>query len=105
MGASEPVSMLVIYKIKEGTEDRFLPLLQAHWPTLDRLGLVTDEPVRLWKAFDKRLDSVRFVETFQWKTAESSSIAHQTPEVMKVWEPMGEFLEGLDLYRIEPLPT
>jgi hypothetical protein len=94
--------MLVIYRIKKGKEDEFLPLLHKHWPTLDRAGLVTAEPVRLWRAVDKQ-QRVSYVETFQWKDPSSPEVAHQMPEVMKVWEPMGEFLEGLDLLRVEPV--
>jgi hypothetical protein len=97
-----PVSMLVVYRIKDGKEAEFLPLLKAHWPTLDRAGLVTAEPARAWRAEGKR-GGIAFVETFQWKDPTSSEVAHQTPEVMRVWEPMGEFLEGLDLYRVEPV--
>jgi hypothetical protein len=102
MAESSPVTMLVIYRIKSGKEDGFLPLLKNHWSTLDQAGLVTPEPARAWRAVDKQ-NRVSFVETFQWKDASSSDVAHQTPEVMRVWEPMGEFLEGLDLLRVEPL--
>jgi hypothetical protein len=105
MAESNPVSMLVIYRIKPGTEEAFRPLVDAHWPTLARLGLVTSEPAKFWKASAKRGGGTAFVETFEWKDAESSNVAHQTPEVMKVWEPMGEFLEGLDLYQLEPLTS
>jgi hypothetical protein len=94
--------MLVIYRLKPGTEEKFLPLLQVHWPALDRAGLAGPEPVKAWRAVSKQ-GQVAFVETFQWKDRESSGIAHQTPEIMKVWEPMGEFLEGLDLYQVEPI--
>jgi hypothetical protein len=102
MAESKPVSMLVVYRIKEGTEARFLPLLEAHWPALSRAGLVTAEPAKAWRAVNKR-GGLAFVETFQWKDAGSSEVAHQTPEIMKLWEPMGPFLEGLDLYMVEPL--
>jgi hypothetical protein len=103
MVKSDPVNMkvMVIYRLKTGTEDRFLPLLKVHWPTLDRMGLVTPEPAKAWRAEDKQ-DRVAYIESFEWKDPSSPDVAHQTPEVMKVWEPMGEFLEDLDIYRVEP---
>jgi hypothetical protein len=101
MAASDPVSVLVVYRLKKGTEGRFLPLLRVHWPTLDRLGLVTAEPVKAWRAVDKQ-QHVCYVETFQWKDAAAPDVAHQTPEVMRVWEPMGEVLDGLDIFHVEP---
>jgi len=39
---------------------------------------------------------------FQWKDEKASEIAHQTPEVMAIWEPMGPILENLQLTQIEP---
>jgi len=98
-----PVTMLVSYYPKPGKEDEFLPLLEKHWPTLDRLGLVTKVKPQIWRAFDIRANRSYFVESFQWKNGEASGIAHQTPEVMAVWEPMGPILEKMQLSQLEPL--
>ena len=43
------------------------------------------------------------MELFQWKNGEASGVAHQTPEVMAIWEPMGPILENLTLCEVEPL--
>jgi hypothetical protein len=45
-------------------------------------------------ARDKHGSGVHFVEIFSWKDDKSSSIAHESPEVMAIQEPMGPILEG-----------
>jgi hypothetical protein len=37
-----------------------------------------------------------------WRDDEASNIAHQTPEIMAIWEPMGPLLEELKLTKLEP---
>lgn len=95
-----PVTMLVTYRPKKGHEDALLALVKQHWPALDGLGLTTKQPARVWRATDKQ-GRVAFVELFQWKDAKAPEVAHQTPEVMAMWEPMGNVMEGLDLQEIE----
>ena len=34
-----------------------------------------------------------FYELFEWRDAEAPNVAHQSPAVMAVWEPMGELCE------------
>jgi hypothetical protein len=103
MAGSEPVSMLVTYRPKKGKEKELQVLVEKHWPALAGVGLVTKEPAKLWKATDKKTGEVYFVESFQWSDGEASTIAHQTPEVMAIWEPMGPILERLELAMIEPI--
>lgn len=95
--------MLVSYYPKKGKEREFLPLLEKHWPALDRLGLVTKTKPQLWRATDIRANRTYFVEQFQWKDGEASGVAHQSPEVMAIWEPMGPILESMQLSEVEPL--
>ena len=87
---------LVIYKVKEGKDAAFLELLKLHWPTLDAAGLVTSEPVKIWRGKNIRSTSAgtSWVEMFSWKDEKSPDVAHQMPEVMAVWEPMGNIMEG-----------
>ena len=99
---SGPVDMLVTYRPKQGQEAALLDLVRKHWPALDRLGLVTKEPARIFRATDRQ-GRTSFVEMFQWKDAKAPEIAHQTPEVMAVWEPMGRIMEGMDISQIEQL--
>lgn len=101
MDSQGPVTMLVTYYPKPGCENELLPLVKQHWPVLSEAGLATSEPAKIWKAKDKRTGATYFVEKFQWATPDSAAIAHQTPEVMAVWEPMGPVLENLVLTQIE----
>jgi hypothetical protein len=38
-----------------------------------------------------------------WRDQDSPAIAHQTPEVMAVWEPMGAICEQMDFPVFEPI--
>jgi hypothetical protein len=109
MGVDQRVSSmskrhnLVIYRVRKGHDDEFRKLLSHHWPTLDKLGLVTSEPAKIWRGENIRspFDGSTWIEMFSWKEEGSSDIAHQTPEVMRVWEPMGPMLEGMDIIHLE----
>ena len=94
MTQGTPVTMMCSYRPKPGKEEELFALVQKHWPVLDRAGLVTKDPAIIYRASDKRTNLVYFVEIFSWKDDKQSSVAHQLPEVMKIWEPMGPSLEG-----------
>jgi hypothetical protein len=95
---------LVVYKVKKGQDAEFRRLLEQHWPTLDRLGLVTKDPPQIWRGENIRSASEgsSWVELFTWKEETGSDVAHQSPEVMKIWEPMTPLLEGMDILYLEP---
>jgi hypothetical protein len=61
---------------------------------LRAIGLATDEPAQVYQAHDKRSGNTYFIEIFAWRDENASSVAHQTPEVMAVWEPMGSIMES-----------
>ena len=98
-----PVLNLVSYYPKKGKEQDFLSLLEKHWPTLDRMGLVTKRAPQFWRAFDIRAQKSYFVEMFEWKDGSAPDVAHQSPEVMAVWEPMTPMLEHMQITEVEPL--
>lgn len=100
--AGRPVLTHVTYRPKNGKEEELFALVKRHWPVLNDLGLATKDPARVYRATDKRSGAVYFIEIFSWRDAEASGIAHQTPEVMSVWETMGPVLEGLELAALEP---
>lgn len=100
---AQPVNMLCIYRVTKGKEDEFKKLLARHWPTLHKAGLTTDKPATVHSASSHDDKTTAFVEMFQWKDGGSSDIAHQTPEVMAVWEPMGSLTEGMEFLEIEPV--
>lgn len=98
---SNAVKTLVTYRPKPGMEQQLLELVKGHWPALCGTGLVTGDPAIVYEATDKRSGAKYFVEIFSWRDEEASSKAHQTPEVMAVWEPMGLVLESMTLAKIE----
>src|SRR5262250_1506793 len=98
MASSEPVTTLVIYRPKPGAERALEALVRKHLPVLRGPGQSS-----AFRAEDKRSHAVSFVELFQWKDGSASDVAHQTPEVMAIWEPMGPLLEALELRRLDPL--
>ena len=98
-----PVTNMVTYVPKKGKEAELLELVKKHEPALRKVGLVTSEPFRLWKAYDIRKQREQFIEYFVWKDAKSSDLAHHTAEIMAIWEPMTPILEELTICEIEPL--
>src|SRR5690349_3792802 len=97
---SQPVRMLCTYRIKDGKEADFLQLLERHWQTLYYVGLATDDPAQVFRGLDKAQKTV-FIEMFSWKDETSPNVAHQTPEVMSIWEPMGALTEDMNFLPIE----
>jgi hypothetical protein len=78
--------------------------LQApDWPVLHKAGLTTDEPAQIWQAHDHRTGRTYFIELYSWIDADAPRMAHQLPEVMAVWEPMGPVLEEMTICEVEPL--
>lgn len=102
MTASKGASVLCIYRIKPGQEQAFLRLLERHWPTLRRVGLATEAPAQVQRAV-QRDGKTAFIEAFSWNSADASALAHQSPEVMAVWEPMGALCEGMEFLPVEPV--
>jgi hypothetical protein len=100
MADSNPVRMLCIYRVREGKEDEFQSLLEKHWPTLHDVGLASEKPAR-WFRGEAGDGKRRFVELFEWKDGESSAVAHQSPEVMSIWEPMGALTDAMEFIELE----
>ena len=62
-----PVTNIVTYVPKKGKEAELLALVKKHEPALRKVGLVTSEPFRLWKAYDIRKEREQYIEYFVWK--------------------------------------
>lgn len=103
MAATEPVPTLVVYTPKPGAEAALEALVKKHIPALRTLGLLGTGQSVAYRAEDKRSKAVVFVEIFDWKDGRASDVAHQTPEVMAIWEPMGPLLEKLEIRALRPL--
>jgi quinol monooxygenase YgiN len=98
-----PVTNIVTYVPKPGKEAELLALVKKHEAALRAVGLVTPTPFVVYKAFDIRKKRITFIEQFEWKDGRAPDVAHQTPEVMAVWEPMGPILEELTICEVEPV--
>ncbi len=99
---TDPVPMMITYRAKKGHEAALLQLVRSHWPVIRDLGLASTTPARIWKTTD-RDGNVAFVEMFEWRDSSAPDVAHQTPEVMAVWEPMSEVMESIEIAQAELL--
>jgi hypothetical protein len=102
---ADEVKTLVWYYPKNDRVEELIHLVAGHWPTLHRLGLATDQPGQVWRAQDKRTGEPFIVELFAWRSTEASEVAHQTPEVMAIWETMGPLIESMKLARLDAVPV
>ncbi len=97
------------YKVKPGKEREFEALLARHWPALHAAGLLTDEPAIVYRGLPSGKPGERhgaggeYVEIFSWNSRKGPELAHQMPEVMAVWEPMGALCEDMDFPAFERL--
>jgi hypothetical protein len=99
-----PVHRLVIYRPKAGKLTDLEAIISRHGPVLRQVGLITEDPVRVYRGSDLRKpDEAFLVEEFFWRDEASSDVAHQTPEIMAVWETMGPYLEDLTLITLDPI--
>lgn len=89
----QPVTVLCTYRVVPGREADFEALLARHYPALRGADLATERPPSIYRGTDGTGGPV-YYELFEWKDAESPSVAHESPAVMAVWEPMGELCEG-----------
>jgi hypothetical protein len=99
---SKPVAVHCTYRLKPGKEDEFVGLLEKHWPTLRKAGLATVEPPRILRA-KSREGKVVFYEMFSWIDENAPRVAHETPAVMQVWEPMGALCDDMEFNDYEPV--
>ena len=99
---NQPLLNLCIYKVKPGKEPEMEALLAKHWPALRSAGLATNDPPVIYRGLpatdpkDRHARPSTFYELFSWTSAKGPELAHQMPEVMAVWEPMGAICESME---------
>lgn len=103
--STKPVHRLVIYRPKPGKLAELEAIVKRHGSVLRQVGLITDAPVTLHRGTDLRKHEAGafLVESFHWRDGTAADTAHQTPEVMAVWETMGPHLEDMSLITLEAL--
>lgn len=102
-----PLKVICHYRVIEGKEAAFEALLAKHWPTLNALGLATDDRTQKFKGAEDDGKPIYF-EIFDWQEG-AVDRAHEHPEVMAIWEPMGQLCEerggkpSMEFPHVEPL--
>jgi hypothetical protein len=109
MPSDKPLVNICRYRVKPGKQAEMERLLERHWPTLHAAGLVTDEKARIFRGLPSRKPGDEhgadrtYLEILVWKDDKGPDLAHQSPDVMAVWEPMGAICEEMDFPNFEPL--
>jgi hypothetical protein len=109
MQNDKPLTVICRYQVKPGKEADMETLLRKHWPALRELGLVTDDKPLIYKGLPSRKPGGQhgaaqtYIEIFSWKSEKSPQVAHETPAVMAVWEPMGALCDDMDFPHFERL--
>ena len=88
-----PLTAMCIYQVRAGAEREFEQLLGKHWPTLQKMELVTEKRSQAFRG-ENDDKSVFFVELIEWLDATAPETAHELPEVAAVWEAMGRLCEA-----------
>ncbi len=103
MSNSRTSITLCRYWVKREKEAEFRRLLEQHWPTFKKLGLVLDDPPHLIFRGEHKERGVFYVETFPWTDVQAMERAHSLPEVAAVWEPMGECCTEMEFPDVEQI--
>lgn len=77
------------YQVRPDAETDFVSLLKRHWPTLRRLGFVTEDPPLLFRSSE---EPAVYVEIMTWEAA-GMRPAHDHPDVIPIWEGMKGLVE------------
>ncbi len=96
------------YHVKQGHEAEMEALLAKHWPALRKVGLASEDPPLIFRGLpsgktdDRHGATGVYIEIFSWAQENSPQLAHEMPEVMAIWEPMGAICETMDFPLFEP---
>lgn len=77
------------YWVRPEAEAAFQDLMFRHWPTLNRLGFVTDDAPILLRSTE---DPPVYVEIMTWES-EGMRPAHDHPDVISIWEAFKPLVE------------
>ena len=107
MSTKKPLLNICTYKVKPGKEAEMERLLALHWPTLHKVGLVTDEKARVYRGLPSKKPGGEhgaartYVQILLWRDEKGPDLAHHDPNVMAVWEPMGAICEEMEFPNFE----
>jgi len=80
----EPVSVLRIYRIREGLEAPAEVLLKKHWATLRDHDLVTESPAQVYYGREPN-GGAYYLELFTWLSESAARKAGALPDVRELW--------------------
>ncbi|NJQ15949.1 MFS transporter [Streptomyces bohaiensis] len=102
-------TVLGLYQIAPGKEDEILAAIHRHWPTLDRHGLVTGPPARVYVG---DWGEGRFaLEIATWRSDEALHSAFSQPEITAIWQEIKELTvdrngrDGVEYPAVTALPA
>ncbi|NUO17162.1 MAG: hypothetical protein HUU03_12050 [Planctomycetaceae bacterium] len=100
MAATNPQWVICTYQVKKGRQRAFEALLARHWKTLKRLKLVhAKSRPQYFRGQDPK--GPVFVEIFAWLNEKAPDLAHHSPEVMAIWEPMMKLCRDMRFPHVE----
>lgn len=94
--SSQPETVFCYFRVRPGDEEKLCGMLREHDAVLRRLGLITDEPTRVYRGEDEPDGRPFIVKLFEWRGAEALDAAHNHPEVQVLWEAMEPLCEPRD---------
>jgi len=89
---TDKTTVIATYRVSAERAQEFERLLAKHHPKLVELGLATSAPATIYRGVEHDGAPIYF-EIFEWVDAAAPGRAHEHPDVMALWEPMGSMTE------------
>jgi quinol monooxygenase YgiN len=83
---------MALYRPHPGKEEELREILQSHIPTLRAEGLITKREPIIMQAEDGTI-----IEIFEWQSREAKDKAHNSPNVMSIWNKISSVAEVVSL--------
>jgi quinol monooxygenase YgiN len=103
-GMMSSTVFMALYRPKPGKERELKEILKVHIPTLREEGLITNRELLTLQAEDGTI-----IEIAEWKSNEAIEMAHQSKNVMSIWDKIGSVAELTNLSTLneskEPFPN
>ena len=93
MNSQQPVTVICSFRVKADCTEQFEDLLARHYAVMLEAGLATDKPPIHFKGDDQGRGP-HYVHIYEWVDDKAAGVAHNTPAVMAIWEPMGACVEA-----------
>ena len=93
---TKPEVVFALYRPHPGKDEALRKLIPGHIPALKKLGLITDRPPIL-----VRSRNGSYIEIFEWVSKNAAGVAHQHPEIAKIWEAMGAIADFPNLATLD----